>query len=315
MNKNKKIKLVFIGTAHFALPSLAALAKEKSFSLEAVITQPDKKAGRQQTLTPPPVKLAAAAMGLKIWQPEKISLVQEKIKHLKPDLIVVAAYAQILPPALLSLPICGCINIHGSLLPRWRGAAGVQAAILAGDRESGVTIMKMDEHLDTGPLLAQKRVKIAPEETAASLYEKLAQSGGEIIVPVLKKYLAGKIKPRPQDEKGATYAGRIKKEDGRINWTKPAGEIERFVRAMSPWPGAYAKMKDGRILKILEAENKILGTEKFKTGEIFLAGKKLAVQGGQGALIIKKLQLAGKKSMNSEEFLRGQPKIVGQILE
>ncbi|MDP3043507.1 MAG: methionyl-tRNA formyltransferase, partial [bacterium] len=243
-----KIKTIFIGTSDFGIPALRALAKDKQFEIIAVITQPDKPTGRKQILTPPPIKAEAEKYQIPIFQPEQIKNLQTEIsaqgecasgaKNLKSDIIIVAAYAQIIPEEILNLPKYGCINIHGSLLPKYRGAACVQAAILNGDGQTGVTIMKMDKGLDTGPILWQDKINIESRDTAGALYEKLSRLGAKILPIVIKKYIAGVIKPIAQDNARASYVKRLKKQDGLIDWAKSAVEIERFIRAMAPWPSA-----------------------------------------------------------------------------
>jgi methionyl-tRNA formyltransferase len=314
MTNQNKIKTIFIGTPDFAVPSLRALIKDEDFDVVAVITQPDKRVGRKQILTPPPVKVEAQKHNIVIHQPEKIFNLKYLILNLNPDIIIVIAYAQIIPESILEIPKYGVINIHGSLLPKYRGASCIQAAILNGDEKTGITIMKMDKTLDTGPILAQTEIGIALDDTAGSLYAKLSELGASILTSTLKKYIAGEIKPQPQDNSSASYVGLLKKEDGKIDWKKSAEEIEKHIRAMNPWPSAFAKIKN-KNLKIIEAENNILKINKHKIGELFLDNNKLAIQCGQDALIIKKLQLEGKKEMVTEEFLRGHKDLIGMLLQ
>lgn len=318
-----KIKTIFIGTPDFAVPSLRALIKDGDFDIIAAITQPDKKVGRKQILTPPPVKIEALKHNIPVAQPPKIINYQLQISELNPDIIIVIAYAQIIPESILKIPKYGIINIHGSLLPKYRGASCVQAAILNGDEKTGITIMKMDKTLDTGPILTQTEIGITPDDTTGSLYAKLSELGAEILAPALKKYIAEEIKPQAQNNAQASYVGLLKKQDGKIDWKKTAEEIEKFMRAMSPWPCAYAKIKNKKskikniflTLKIIEAENEPLKINKYKIGELFLYENKLAVQCGTDALIIKKLQLEGKKEMAAEEFLRGNKNLIGETLQ
>jgi methionyl-tRNA formyltransferase len=313
-----KLKIIFAGTPDFAVPTLKALIGDADFDIVAVITQEDKPVGRKQILTPPPVKVIAEENKIKIFQPAKIKLIQDEIKALAPDFLIVVAYGKLLPQAILDIPKYGCVNVHASLLPRWRGAAVIQAPILAGDAQTGVTIMKMDAGLDTGPIIAQMKVNILPGETAETLHDELAKLGAMMLPETLKSFAAGKMELKPQDEKFVTYARELKKEDGKIDWSKSALEIERMVRAYTPWPSAFGQLRikneELRIIKILKVENKILPINKFKAGEIFLADNKLAVQCGDGALVIKKLQLEGGKPMNAEEFLRGHADFVGTVL-
>ena len=310
------------------MPTLKALIDDGGFDVVAVITQEDKPVGRKQIMTPPPVKVVAEENKIKIFQPAKIKLIQNEIAALKPDFLIVVAYGKLLPQAILDIPKNGCVNVHASLLPRFRGAAVIQAPILVGDGQTGVTIMKMDAGLDTGPIIAQMRVNILPNETAETLHDELAKLGAMMLPETLKAFAAGKIELKKQDEKFVTYARELKKEDGKIDWKKSAVEIERMVRAFTPWPSAFGQLRikneefppvadqplAERIVKILEAENNIIAVNKFKIGEIFLSDNKLAVQCGDGALIIKKLQLEGGKPMSAEEFLRGHADFVGTTL-
>ncbi len=308
----EKIKTIFIGTPDFAVPSLKSLIKDERFEIISVITQPDKKIGRKQLVTPSPVKIEAKKHNIPILQPDKIIDLKSKILNLKPDIIIVIAYAQIIPEEILTLPKYGVINIHGSLLPKYRGASCIQAAILNGDNESGITIMKMDNGLDTGPILKSISMKILPSDTADSLYDKLSKLGAETLIPIILKYISGEIKLEPQNDKKASYVGMLNKRDGEINWSKPADEIERFIKAMYAWPGAWTKIENKKI-KILEVNNKILTINNYKNGELFLYNNVLAIQCGKNALVIKKIQIEGKKEMSSEEFLRGHKNYIGKI--
>lgn len=331
-NKINKIRTIFIGTSDFGIPAFKALIKDKRFEIIAVITQPDKPAGRKQIPAPPPIKTEAQKCRIPIFQPRRINDLKSQIANLKSEIIIVIAYAQIIPEKILNLPKYGCINVHGSLLPKYRGASCVQAAILNNDKQTGITIIKMDKGLDTGPILWQNKINIESRDTAGALYEKLSLLGAEILPVAVKKYIAGEIKPIPQDNARASYVKRLKKQDGLIDWAKPAVEIERFIRAMAPWPSAYTKIKNlrpSRIslglkkskikiieknLKIIKVREEPLKINKYKIGEVFPRNGKLAVQCGKGALIIKKLQLEGKKEMTSEEFLRGCKWIIGSVL-
>ncbi|GAB4504571.1 MAG: methionyl-tRNA formyltransferase [Anaerolineales bacterium] len=295
-------KIVFMGSPDFAVPSLAALAAR--YPVVGVVTQPDRPAGRGGTLKLPAVKEAALRLGLPVIQPEKLRQPEamEQLRAWAPDLIVVAAFGQILKPEVLNLPPFGCINVHASLLPRWRGAAPINAAILHGDEETGVTIMKMDEGLDTGPILSQRALRIAPDETAASLFDKLSTLGADLLLETLPRYLSGELVPRPQPEEGATYAPMLKKEDGLLDFSQPAAALERRVRAMNPWPGAYFEWR-GALLRALRAR---VSDEKSPG-----AGRRLTVEGrpalgcGEGILVLEEVQPAGKKPMPGKAFLAG----------
>ena len=295
-------RIVFLGSPDFAIPALDALAAR--FPVVGVVTQPDRPAGRGGTLKSPAVKVAALRLGIPIIQPAKLHAPEamDQLRAWSPDLIVVAAFGQILRPALLELPKLGCLNIHGSLLPHWRGAAPIQAAILAGDSETGITIMKMDSGVDTGPVLSQRYIPIAPDDTAGTLFEKLAPIGADLLLETLLRYLSGDLIPRPQPEEGATYAPMLKKDDGIIDLRRSATELERQVRAMNPWPGAFLDWK-GAPLKVLRVR---VSNEKSPG-----AGTRLTVEGhpalgtAQGILILEEVQPAGKKPMPGKAFLSG----------
>ncbi len=310
-NKKEKIKIVFFGTSAFGLPALAALLKDERFDIMAIVTQPDKKSGRKQALTPPPVKIFSLKHKLLFFQPEKIKTWRPR--NINFDVAVVIAYGQKIPEAMLNIPPYGFINLHASLLPKYRGAACIQAPILNGDESSGLTIMKIDSGLDTGPILKQAEIKIGRRETAGTLHDKLAALGASILPDTLYAYVNGKIKPRPQDNRRASYVPQLKKEDGEINWHREAAEIERLVRALNPWPGAYFKIKDkktknrqaGLTIKILEAQTQPAPVNAHEPGRLFLYKHQLAVQCGRDALIINKLQPAGKKALTAAEFING----------
>jgi methionyl-tRNA formyltransferase len=235
------LRIIFLGTAELSCASLQALVGNPQFQIAAVVTQPDRPKGRELKPQPSPVKSLALRLGLPVLQPECAR--DEKfiagLRALQPDLIIVVAYGQILPPAILDLPRHGCLNIHPSLLPKYRGAAPIQWAIANGDTETGVTIMKMDAGLDTGPIVSQRRTPIRPEDDSATLHDRLAQLGAELLVQTIPDYVAGKIQPVPQPAEGASHAAKIKKEDGRIDWNQPAQTIWNRLRAFTPWPGAF----------------------------------------------------------------------------
>ncbi len=311
--ETNKIRTIFIGTPDFGIPAFNALIKDEQFEIIAVITQPDRPVGRKQILTSPPIKVEAIKHKIPVFQPKRIADLQSEIKNLKSGIIIVIAYAQLIPEEILNLPKFGCINVHGSLLPKYRGAAVIQAPILNGDKQTGVTIMKMDKGLDTGPILAQAEIKIESNETGDSLYDKLSQLGADLLINTLKKYIADKIKPQPQDETKASFVKQLQKKDGLINWTESAEEIERFVRAMVSWPSAWTWLQNKR-LKITAVQQQPIEINSYKPGKTFIYNNGLAVQCGKDALIIKKLQLEGKKEMTNDKFLQGHRNFVGSIL-
>lgn len=248
-------KIIFFGTSEFAVPSLDALFHDSRFMISAVVTQPDRPVGRHATLTPPPVKLAASRLGItQILQPEKISELQATTYQLQADAFVVVSYGKILPQWLLDLPKHGAVNVHGSLLPRWRGASPIQATIAAGDETTGVTIMKLDAEMDHGPILAQAEEKILTTDTGGALHDRLAILGAKILPNTLAEYLDDKITPTEQDHAHATSCKILTREDGRLDFSKPAPEIERLVRAYNPWPGTWMEVERKR-MKILSVRN------------------------------------------------------------
>ena len=309
----QKLKTIFIGTPDFAVPSLKALLADDYFNITAVVTQPDMPVGRRLTLTPPPVKDVALVHRLPVLQPQKIEQIFDQLRELQPDVIVVAAYSKLIPANILALTKYCCINFHGSFLPKYRGAAVIAQAILNNDAEAGVAVMLMDEHLDTGPILAQAGLPINEHDTAATLYDRLAELGAQILPITIKKYISGELKPQAQGDEDSTYCRRLTKQDGLIDWQQPAEQVERFVRAMIPWPTAWTWI-NGKQLKILEVQKEPIGLNAQKIGKTFIYNRGLAVQCGTDALIVKRLQLEGKNQMTSEEFLRGQSSLVGSIL-
>lgn len=306
-----KINTIFIGTPDFGLPAFKALLNDGLFNIVAAVTQPDKKVGRKQVIASPAIKIEALKRGIPVWQPDRIRDFVWPIADI--DLILVAAYAQIIPEKILDWPKYGCINIHGSLLPLYRGAACVQQAIIDGQEKTGITIMKMDAGLDTGAIIAQKEIPISDNDTAGSLYQKLAHLAGENILPIIKDFIAGNIMPQAQDNARATYVKMLKKEAGRIDWNKPALDIERFIRAMHPWPGAFSKLNDGQIVKIIKASGTTLNINKHEIGTLFSIEKKLAVQCGHDAIEILELQLEGKKAISGEQFLNGYSNLIDRM--
>jgi len=298
------MRIVFIGTGEVGVPTLQGLLKSEH-DVVGVVTQPDKPVGRSQQIEPPPIKRIPITTNIAILQPPRIKDPHaiEEIRAITPDVTVVMAYGQILPRAVLEIPKIACLNLHASLLPRWRGAAPIQAAIAAGDQETGITVMYMDEGLDTGDILLERKLDILPTDTGASLHERLAQVAPEALFESLR-LLTAKSAPRiPQDNAQATYAPKLKRDDGRIDWSEPAEVIERKIRAFNPWPGAFIKLGD-RNLKVFSAS---LVNRSGKPGEILRSEKELVIGAGNDALALGEVQLEGKKRMSAAEFLRGYP--------
>lgn len=295
------IRVVFMGSPNFALPSLQRLARH--YQVVGVVTQPDRASGRGRELKSPPVKMLAQELNIPVMQPQKLREPEamQQLQIWNPDLIVVAAFGQILKKEVLDMPKYGCINVHASLLPRWRGAAPINAAVLAGDEETGVTIMKMDVGLDTGPMLSMKRIRITPDDTAGSLFEALSTLGADLLIETLPAYMDGNITPQPQPEEGVTYAPMLKKEDGLLDFAKSAVELERRVRAMSPWPGAWFEWNSAP-LKVHKAH---VGQGKAEAGKRLVERNQPAVGAGGGVLILDEVQPPGKKPMNGKSFLAG----------
>ena len=306
-----RFRLAFMGTPDFALPSLEALAVA-GHEIACVYCQPPRPAGRGQKLRPAPVAALAEARGWPLRTPESLKPESEQAAFaaLALDLAVVVAYGLILPEAVLAAPRLGCLNIHASLLPRWRGAAPIQAAILAGDVETGVTIMQVEPALDSGPVLLQGALPIGPRTTAADLHDSLAALGARLIVEALEGLAEGKLAPQPQPDEGVTYAGKISRADGLLDWRAPAAELERRVRAFTPWPGAFIALPDLR-LKVLEAAV-VAGKAGAPPGTLLDDG--LTVACGEGALRLLRVQRPGKAAMSANAFLRGHPLPAGARL-
>ncbi|MDN5331109.1 MAG: methionyl-tRNA formyltransferase [Tepidanaerobacteraceae bacterium] len=308
------MNVVFMGTPDFALPSLEALV-EHGYNVLAVVTQPDRPKGRKRILTPPPVKVKAEKYGIKVYQPEKIrdESFARVLESLEPELFVVVAYGQILPPSVLRIPSIGCINVHASLLPKYRGAAPIQWAIINGEEKTGVTTMWMDEGMDTGDIFLQREVIIDPYWTAVELSEVLSKVGSELLLETLEKIKAGNIIRLPQNHAQATYAPVLKKEDGRIDWKNTAKDIYNLIRGVQPWPGAFTFRK-GVELKIWRAEIYAKG-ETRGPGKIVGIDKErgILVGTGDGVLLITELQEAGKKKMSAAEYLRGHSIAEGEF--
>jgi len=301
------MRIVFMGAGEIGAPTLQALLNSEH-EVVGVVTQPDKPVGRSQLIEPPPIKKALSGTNIPVLQPARIKDRQaiEEIRALRPDVMVVMAYGQILPRGVLEIPEIACLNLHASLLPRWRGAAPIQAAIAAGDREIGITVMYMDEGLDTGDILLQRTLDILPADTGGALHDRLAGVAPETLLESLDLLAKGKAPRTPQDNAVATYAPKLKREDGKIDWSDPADAIERKIRAFDPWPGAFMTVSANgtRNLKIFSATVIDL---QGKPGKILRSEAELVVAAGEGALSLGEVQLEGKRRMSAMEFLRGHP--------
>jgi len=298
---HRMTRIVFMGSPQFAVPSLRVVAR--AHTVVGVVTQPDRPAGRGREVRAPAIKMEAADLGLPLIQPEKLSTpgVFQRLQEWAPDVIVVVAVGQILRSDFLGLPARGCVNVHASLLPRWRGAAPIQAAIAAGDRQTGVTIMEMDEGMDTGGIISQRSISIDAQDTGGSLSTKLSQLGAELLPATLDGYLAGDLRARPQDASRATRAPLLKKEDGLLDAALPAEVLERRVRAFDPWPGAYIMWERER-LKVRRAH--VAGTDG-QAGMRVVIGGQPALATTEGLLVLDEVQPPGKKPMNGRAFLMG----------
>lgn len=308
------MRVVFMGTPDFSVPALKALV-DGGHEVTAVVTQPDKPKGRGKEVQMTPVKLAAMEYGIPVYQPVKIRDPEfiGRLKEIPADVYVVIAFGQILPKAVLDIPPCGCINIHASLLPKYRGAAPIQWCVIDGEKETGITTMMMDTGLDTGDMLEKTVIPIEEKETGGSLHDKLSLAGGELILSTLKKLEEGTLVRTPQTEEGTCYAKMLTKTMGDIDWSASAVSIERLIRGLNPWPSAYTHW-NGKTIKLwaasavsgTEEESLVAGREDLADGTVLLSGKKgLFVKTGQGVLSIRELQLEGKKRMDVDAFLRG----------
>lgn len=305
------MRIIFMGTAPLAAVSLEKLAAAREYQLVTVVTQPDRPKGRDLKLQPSAVKIVAQQFNLPVLQPLKARdpVFIDQLKGLEPDLIVVAAYGQILPQSILELPKYGCLNVHASLLPRWRGAAPIQWAILSDDPETGVTIMKMDAGLDTGDMITKVATPISPQDNAQTLHDRLAQIGSDLLLATIPQYVNNLVQPSRQPLEGMTYARKIEKEDGHLDWHQPARAVWNRVRAFTPWPGAYTYLvtnEKRQFLKIWEAE--IIACEQPLPGVVLHTDKQGIVVGcGQDALRVKVLQREGSKQLTAQQFLAGYP--------
>lgn len=307
-------RAAFFGSPAFAVPCLDALREVAD--VRAVICQPDKPAGRGLALTPPAVKVRALELGLDVWQPTKVRKgdLAERLRALELDVGVVVAYGRILPTAVLSAPRLGCVNVHGSILPRWRGASPIQHAIVYGDRETGVDLMQMDEGLDTGAVLAERRTPIAPDEDSAELGARLAGLGAALVREELPRFVRGELTPRPQPDEGVTFAKLLAKDDGNLDWTRPARAVHDLVRGLRPWPGTQTTWNDAP-LKILRTHVVEDTGHHGAPGEVLGADARgIRIACGQGVIAIDELQEAGRKRLSASAFLSGRGIPVGARL-
>ena len=309
------MRVIFMGTPDFAVGTLEAVVKA-GHEVVLAVTQPDKPKGRGNTMQFPPVKEKALEYGIEVYQPKRVREPEcvAYLKQYEPDIIIVVAFGQILSTEILEMPKYGCVNVHASLLPKYRGAAPIQWAVINGEKISGVTTMRMNEGIDTGDIIEQAELALAPDETGGSLFDRLAEVGAELCVHTLTEIEAGRAVYTKQEEAEATHVGMIKKQFGKIDWTKSAEEIERLIRGLNPWPSAYTSL-NGKTLKIWKASVQP-GGEPADAGKIVLVSKKeIGVQTGRDILILQELQLEGKKRMSADAFLRGFPLACGTVLE
>jgi methionyl-tRNA formyltransferase len=301
------MRVVFVGTGAIGVPALRALLKS-GHEVVAVVTQPDKPVGRNQRVEAPPIKQALSGLAIPVFQPARIKQETsvEQIRGCDPDVLVVMAYGQILPGSLLAVPKAACINLHASLLPKWRGAAPIQGAIAAGDNQTGLTVMYVDEGLDTGDILLQEPIEISAGDTGGTVHDRLAQMAPDAMLKALELIQLGKAPRIPQDSSQATYAPKLDRESGRINWTEPAESIERKIRAFNPWPGSFTKLRSessgGRKLKVFSAT---ITTHAGEPGKILRRDQELVIAGGTQALSLTEVQLEGRKRMSAADFIRG----------
>ena len=307
------MKIIFMGTPDFAVGTLRSLA-EAGHEITLVVSQPDKPKGRGHAMVPTPVKVVAEELGIPVFQPVQIREAKDVLEKTEADVCVVAAFGQIIPASILHMKKYGCINVHASLLPKYRGAAPIQWAVIDGEKESGVTIMQMDEGLDTGDMLAKAIVPLDEKETGGSLFDKLSEAGGRLCVETLAKLEKGEITPEKQEESPTAYASMLDKKMGNIDWNKSAVVIERLVRGLNPWPSAYTHL-DGKTLKIWACDVLPQSASKGESGEILEVTKDaIHVQTGDGILVLREIQLAGKARMDAGAFLRGYKVVPGTVL-
>ncbi|MEP6709148.1 MAG: methionyl-tRNA formyltransferase [Verrucomicrobiota bacterium] len=309
------MRIAFIGTGEIGVPVLRSLLNSLEHELVGVVTQPDKPAGRDQELRAPPIKTAIAGSAAPIFQPARIRASEaiEQIRALNPEVIVVMAYGQILPKTVLEIPRVACLNLHASLLPKYRGAAPLQAAIVAGDQDTGITVMYMDEGLDTGDILMQSRLEISPNETGGSLHDRLGEIAAEALIESLDLLSRGAAPRVPQDAARASYAPKLTRDQGKIDWTEPAVVIERKIRAFDPWPGTFMLLDGpgGRSPKLKIFRASVLPAEQAAPGKILRADQDGILIGAEGgAVLLGEVQLEGKRRMSAAEFVHGHPAIV-----
>lgn len=313
-----KIRVLFMGTSSFAQTILRGLLAEK-YNVVSVITQPDKKVGRKQELKPSPIKLEAQGFKVPVYQPDKLdSDAVSEIKKIRPDIIIVAAYGKIIPREILKIPGFGCVNVHASLLPRYRGPSPIQNALLNGETETGVTLMLMDEGIDTGDIISRKKVPIKPHDDAETLHDYLGLIGSKLLTETLPVWIKRGIEPEKQDDSQAILCQLIERQDGHVQWNKTAQEIFNMYRALKPWPGIYGFWKrNGSTLRIklirVSLSNK-MPSEDYRLGEIYQSGGSVAIKTGFGSILIDEVQMEGKESAPINEFLRGYPDFIGGLL-
>lgn len=311
------MRIVFLGTGEIGLPTLRRLLEDPRHEVAAVVTQPDKPVGRRQILTPPAVKVLALEKGVPVFQPEKIRQFVEPLRELSADVFVVIAYGQILPPSVLDLPKRACLNLHASLLPKHRGASPIQGALLAGDAETGMTVMHIDAGLDTGDVLRMEKIAISPEETGGSLHDRLAELGPVALAPALEMLENGSAPRIPQDHAASTHTRKLSREDGAIDWTQSAESVSRRIRAFDPWPGTSTTLPgpDGaKALKIFPPTTPVIYEATSPPGTILTSGPELLrIACGEGAIEIGNVQIEGKRRMTVREFLSGNPIAPGTV--
>jgi methionyl-tRNA formyltransferase len=309
------LRIVFCGTPEFAVPSLRRLAERPEFSIEAVITQPDRPRGRGQHVSSSPVKEAALEIGLHVYQPETIKSdsSQDFLKRVAPDAVVIIAYGQIIPARLLTIPRLGWLNLHASLLPRYRGAAPIHWAIANGENVTGLTTMQIDAGMDTGPTLLHREVEIGPDETAPELAARMSALGAELIAQSLLQFSRGEISPAPQEKKSATYAPILKREDGRISWAQTSQQIHNRMRAFTPWPGSYSAFRRQTCHLWGRPETSDAAGAHIAPGEIILSTKEIHVACGEGTVLrLESIQVEGRKKIPAREFANGARIIPGE---